>query len=95
MMHTFCGHRKEPPMSRQSASDSFKQLKSMKTNNHQIYIKRGQYDLQHNSGRAQGLCRYYYFEYSNEKFATLCITEDTQEGVNAFLEKRKPVWKKK
>jgi enoyl-CoA hydratase/carnithine racemase len=34
-------------------------------------------------------------EYSNEKFAALCITDDTQEGVSAFLEKRNPVWKEK
>lgn len=34
-------------------------------------------------------------EYSNEKFAALCITEDAKEGVNAFLEKRDPVWKEK
>jgi enoyl-CoA hydratase/carnithine racemase len=34
-------------------------------------------------------------EYSNEKFAALCVTEDAKEGVNAFLEKRKPVWKEK
>ncbi|MBW2094900.1 MAG: enoyl-CoA hydratase/isomerase family protein [Deltaproteobacteria bacterium] len=34
-------------------------------------------------------------EYSNEKFASLCVTEDAKEGVNAFLEKRDPVWKEK
>jgi len=34
-------------------------------------------------------------EYSNEKFAALCTTEDAKEGVNAFLEKRPPVWKEK
>ncbi|MBW2136889.1 MAG: enoyl-CoA hydratase/isomerase family protein [Deltaproteobacteria bacterium] len=32
-------------------------------------------------------------EYSNEMFATLCVTEDAQAGVRAFLEKRKPDWK--
>lgn len=32
-------------------------------------------------------------EYSNEVFAALCVTEDAEEGVKAFLEKRKPVWK--
>jgi enoyl-CoA hydratase/carnithine racemase len=32
-------------------------------------------------------------EYSNEMFAELCITEDAIEGVNAFKEKRDPVWK--
>ena len=34
-------------------------------------------------------------EYSNEMFAALCVTEDATEGINAFLEKRKPVWKEK
>ena len=34
-------------------------------------------------------------EYSNETFAALCVTEDAQEGVDAFLQKRKPVWKEK
>jgi enoyl-CoA hydratase/carnithine racemase len=34
-------------------------------------------------------------EYSNETFAALCVTEDAQEGVDAFLGKRKPVWKEK
>jgi len=32
-------------------------------------------------------------EYSNEVFAALCATEDAEEGVRAFLEKREPVWK--
>ncbi|MBW1996495.1 MAG: enoyl-CoA hydratase/isomerase family protein [Deltaproteobacteria bacterium] len=32
-------------------------------------------------------------EYSNQMFATLCITEDAGEGVRAFLEKRKPRWR--
>jgi len=31
--------------------------------------------------------------YSNEAFAALCMTEDATEGINAFLEKRKPKWK--
>jgi enoyl-CoA hydratase/carnithine racemase len=34
-------------------------------------------------------------EYSNEKFAALCVTEDAQEGVTAFLEKRNPHWKER
>lgn len=34
-------------------------------------------------------------EYSNEVFASLCITEDASEGVDAFLNKRMPVWKEK
>jgi enoyl-CoA hydratase/carnithine racemase len=32
-------------------------------------------------------------EYSNEMFAELCMTEDAIEGVNAFKQKREPVWK--
>ena len=34
-------------------------------------------------------------EFSNETFAALCMTEDAKEGVDAFLNKRKPVWKEK
>jgi len=34
-------------------------------------------------------------EYSSEMFAALCVTEDAEEGVNAFFDKRKPVWKEK
>ena len=33
--------------------------------------------------------------YSNERLASLCVTEDAQEGVKAFLEKRDPVWKER
>ena len=33
------------------------------------------------------------FEYMNEAFANLCCTEDAQEGVDAFKNKRKPTWK--
>lgn len=33
------------------------------------------------------------FEYMNEAFARLCSTEDAQNGVRAFLEKREPIWK--
>ncbi len=31
--------------------------------------------------------------YSNEMFASLCVTEDAREGVDAFLKKREAVWK--
>ena len=33
------------------------------------------------------------FEYMNEVFASLCSTDDAQEGVEAFKNKRKPTWK--
>lgn len=33
------------------------------------------------------------FEYMNEVFASLCSTDDAQEGVDAFKNKRKPTWK--
>lgn len=32
-------------------------------------------------------------EYTNEVFASLCMTEDAQEGVDAFIHKRKAEWK--
>ena len=35
------------------------------------------------------------FAYMNEAFARLCTTDDAKEGVGAFFEKRKPVWKEK
>jgi len=35
------------------------------------------------------------FGYMNEAFARLCTTDDAKEGVLAFFEKRKPVWKEK
>ena len=34
-------------------------------------------------------------DYLSELFAALCSTEDAEEGVKAFLEKRKPVWKER
>lgn len=34
-------------------------------------------------------------EYSDEIFAGLCTTEDAEEGVEAFLEDRKPEWKER
>ena len=35
------------------------------------------------------------FQFMNEAFARLCSTDDAKEGVKAFFEKRKPVWKHK
>jgi enoyl-CoA hydratase/carnithine racemase len=35
------------------------------------------------------------FAYMNEVFARLCTTDDAKEGVNAFFEKRNPVWQEK
>lgn len=35
------------------------------------------------------------FAYMNEAFARLCTTDDAKEGVAAFFEKRKPIWKEK
>jgi len=32
-------------------------------------------------------------DYMDELFASLCSTEDAREGLTAFVEKRKPVWK--
>jgi len=32
-------------------------------------------------------------DYMGELFSNLCTTKDAEEGVKAFLEKRKPVWK--
>lgn len=44
---------------------------------------------------AADLDYYKSFEYMNEAFARLCSTEDAEEGINAFKEKRSPVWKEK
>ncbi|MBU0986993.1 MAG: enoyl-CoA hydratase/isomerase family protein, partial [Proteobacteria bacterium] len=33
--------------------------------------------------------------YMDELFASLCGTADAQEGIDAFLEKRKPTWTNK
>jgi len=35
------------------------------------------------------------FAYMNEVFARLCTSEDAKEGVQAFFEKRDPVWQEK
>lgn len=35
------------------------------------------------------------FAYMNEAFARLCSSEDAEEGIKAFKEKRTPVWKEK
>ncbi|MBU8848499.1 MAG: enoyl-CoA hydratase/isomerase family protein [Desulfobacterales bacterium] len=35
------------------------------------------------------------FAYMNEAFARLCTTDDAKEGVNAFFERRDPVWQEK
>jgi enoyl-CoA hydratase/carnithine racemase len=44
---------------------------------------------------AADLDYYKAFEHMNETFARLCSTEDAREGINAFLNKRSPVWKQK
>lgn len=47
----------------------------------------------------EGLNRLYHFKYHqsldamDDLFAALCVTEDAEEGVKAFQEKRAPVWK--
>lgn len=35
------------------------------------------------------------FAFMNEAFARLCTTEDAREGVAAFFEKRKPIWRER
>ncbi|MCD6121821.1 MAG: enoyl-CoA hydratase/isomerase family protein [Spirochaetales bacterium] len=50
--------------------------------------KRGVYALQDVSYH-EGI------DYMSELFAGLCATEDAEEGVKAFIERRKPLWKMK
>ena len=49
--------------------------------------KRGIYQM-------QNLPYHQAIDYMDELFASLCLTEDAKEGVQAFFEKRKPLWKK-
>ena len=35
------------------------------------------------------------FAHMNEAFARLCTTDDAKEGVNAFFEKRNPIWQER
>jgi enoyl-CoA hydratase/carnithine racemase len=35
------------------------------------------------------------FALHREVMARLCTTEDSREGIEAFIEKRKPIWKGK
>ncbi|MCK4241089.1 MAG: enoyl-CoA hydratase/isomerase family protein [Candidatus Atribacteria bacterium] len=49
--------------------------------------KRGIYQM-------QDLPYHQAIDYMGELFASLCLTEDAKEGVQAFLKKRKPLWKK-
>lgn len=44
---------------------------------------------------SEGLDYIRQFDYMNEAFARLCSTDDAKEGVNAFLEKRNPVWQER
>ena len=35
------------------------------------------------------------FEYMTDTLAHLCTTEDAKEGINAFMEKREPIWRER
>jgi enoyl-CoA hydratase/carnithine racemase len=43
----------------------------------------------------QGIPYFHALDMLSDRFAKLCSTEDAEEGVRAFLEKRKPVWKER
>jgi enoyl-CoA hydratase/carnithine racemase len=42
---------------------------------------------------AEGMDYYKALEYMTDNLARLCTTEDSKEGISAFLEKRQPQWK--
>lgn len=44
---------------------------------------------------AEDMDYYRAFSYMNEVFARLCSSQDAKEGVQAFLDKRDPVWEEK
>ena len=33
------------------------------------------------------------YDFAKEEIAKNCLTKDAQEGMKAFLDKRKPIWK--
>jgi enoyl-CoA hydratase/carnithine racemase len=43
----------------------------------------------------QGIPYFQALDMLSDRFAALCSTEDAEEGVRAFLEKRKPMWKER
>jgi enoyl-CoA hydratase/carnithine racemase len=43
----------------------------------------------------QGIPYFQALDMLSDKFAKLCSTEDAEEGVRAFLQKRKPEWKER
>ena len=44
---------------------------------------------------AEDLDYYKAFEYMNEAFARMCTSQDSAEGIRAFMEKRAPEWQEK